>query len=46
VPLLGNIPFLGNAFKNESDKVSKTEIVLFLTPHIISGDVPAPELDI
>ena len=46
VPLLGNIPLLGKAFKNESDKVSKTEIVLFLTPHIISGDVPATELDI
>ncbi|MBU4333071.1 MAG: hypothetical protein KKD07_01370, partial [Candidatus Omnitrophica bacterium] len=24
VPFLGDIPFLGNAFKNESDKVSKT----------------------
>lgn len=45
VPLLGDIPLLGHAFKNESDKVSKTEIVLFLTPHIIAGDVPAPEIN-
>ena len=39
VPILGDIPFFGNAFRNESDKVTKTEIVIFLTPRIISGDV-------
>jgi len=39
VPLLGSIPFLGNVFKNVSDKVSKTEIAIFLTTNIITGDV-------
>lgn len=39
VPFLGNIPILGAAFRNTSDLVRKTEIVLFLTPRIISGDV-------
>ncbi|MCK4881562.1 MAG: type II secretion system protein GspD, partial [Candidatus Omnitrophica bacterium] len=39
VPFLGSIPILGVAFRNESDLVRKTEIVLFLTPRIISGDV-------
>ncbi len=39
VPLLGSIPFLGAAFRNTSDLVRKTEIVLFLTPKIITGDV-------
>ena len=38
VPLLGTIPFLGKAFKSESDNKEKTEIVIFLTPHIIAGD--------
>lgn len=45
VPVLGDIPLLGNVFNNESSKVSKTEIVLFLTPHIITGDVAAPDLN-
>ena len=39
IPLLGDIPFLGKAFRNESRKANKTEIVIFLTPHIITGDV-------
>jgi len=43
VPFLGNIPLLGRAFQNEDDQVRKTEIVIFLTPKIITGDVPAPE---
>ena len=39
VPLLGSIPLLKYAFQNESSQVSKTEIVIFLTPRIISGDI-------
>ncbi|MBN1869062.1 MAG: type II secretion system protein GspD [Candidatus Omnitrophica bacterium] len=39
VPVLGNIPFLGMAFRSKDDLVRKTEIVLFLTPKIISGDI-------
>lgn len=38
VPVLGSIPLLGFVFRNESDLVRKTEIVIFLTPRIISGD--------
>lgn len=41
VPFLGDIPILGYAFKNDSDKVKKTEIAIFLTPRIITGDVQA-----
>ncbi|MFH1201536.1 MAG: secretin N-terminal domain-containing protein [Candidatus Omnitrophota bacterium] len=36
-PLLGDIPFLGSLFRNTSDEVKKTELAIFLTPHIISG---------
>lgn len=38
IPVLGDLPFLGLAFRNESKKKEKTEIVIFLTPKIITGD--------
>jgi type II secretory pathway component GspD/PulD (secretin) len=38
VPLLGSIPVIGFAFRNTSNQVKKTEIVIFLTPKIVSGD--------
>ncbi len=37
VPILGDIPFLGVAFRSKDEKVVKTELVIFLTPTIISG---------
>ncbi len=39
VPILGDLPFIGKAFSNENRNMQKTEIVIFLTPHIINGDV-------
>ncbi len=39
VPVLGDVPLLGKAFRNEDKSVEKTEIVIFLTPRIITGDV-------
>jgi MSHA type pilus biogenesis protein MshL len=36
IPLLGDIPFLGNLFKNTTNQVKKKELVIFLTPHILS----------
>jgi general secretion pathway protein D len=35
VPWLGNIPVLGWLFKSTSDDVIKTNLLIFLTPHII-----------
>ena len=43
VPILGDIPLLGMAFRNTSDLIRKTEIVIFLTPQIISGDAEINE---
>ena len=43
IPLLGNIPILGFAFRSKDDLIRKTEIILFLTPQIISGDVGVRE---
>ncbi|VAX36090.1 hypothetical protein MNBD_UNCLBAC01-984 [hydrothermal vent metagenome] len=39
IPLLGDIPLLGRAFKNTNHFSRKTELVIFLTPKIVSGDV-------
>lgn len=35
VPLLGDVPLLGNLFKSESKQSEKTELVIFITPRII-----------
>jgi len=35
VPLLGDLPLLGNLFKGRYDKERRTELVIFLTPHLI-----------
>jgi len=40
LPILGDIPFLGYAFKNVSDDVRRTETIIFLTPRIVEGDEP------
>ena len=37
VPLLGDIPFVGNAFKRTTKSTSKTELLIFLTPYIVEG---------
>ncbi len=41
VPVLGDIPVLGHMFRNQDTLKRKTELVIFLTPHLISGDVGA-----
>jgi type IV pilus assembly protein PilQ len=35
VPLLGDIPFLGNAFKRTTKIEDKTELLIFITPRIV-----------
>ncbi len=35
VPLLGNIPYLGNLFKHHSVSTSNNELIFFITPRII-----------
>ncbi len=36
VPLLGDIPYLGNLFKNKSKISNKSELLIFITPRVIS----------
>ncbi len=39
LPFLGKIPLLGFLFRSGSNKTERTELLVMLTPHIISGDV-------
>lgn len=39
VPLLGDVPVMGNLFKSKSRVATKTELLIFLTPKVISDRV-------
>lgn len=39
IPLLGDIPILGNLFKHKIKTDSKTELLIFLTPYVIRAPV-------
>ncbi len=39
LPFLGDIPLLGRLFRFDSDEVEQTELMIFLTPHVL----PDPE---
>ncbi len=36
VPLLGSIPVLGHLFRYEREDVEKTNLLIFITPHVLS----------
>jgi type IV pilus assembly protein PilQ len=36
VPVLGDIPYLGNLFKTKSKSSQKNEMLVFITPKVIS----------
>ncbi len=35
VPLLGDIPLIGNAFKSKNDTIKRTELLISITPQVI-----------
>lgn len=35
VPLLGNVPVIGNLFKDKDDTVRRTELLIAITPHVV-----------
>jgi type II secretory pathway component GspD/PulD (secretin) len=43
VPILGDIPILGLPFRNLNKSKDQRELIIFITPHIISADVSSPE---
>jgi len=46
IPILQKIPFLGAAFGSRGQRKQRTEIVVFITPHIITGAVPPPDKEL
>jgi len=38
IPMLGNIPVLGNLFRKKADNTVREEIIILLTPHIVKDD--------
>lgn len=40
IPFLADIPLLGLLFRSTNISTTKTELVIFLTPHIINDDIP------
>ncbi len=36
VPVLGDIPYLGNLFKNKTKNTSKSELLIFITPKMLA----------
>ena len=35
IPLLGTIPVIGNAFKNKTDTIARTELLIAITPQVV-----------
>lgn len=38
VPIVGDIPILGNAFKQKEDTIARTELLIAITPHVVRDD--------
>lgn len=45
IPVLGDIPLLGYLFRSTSDNLTKTELVILLTPHIMTGETTFSDFD-
>lgn len=43
VPLLGDIPLIGGLFRSETETSRRTELLIVLTPHVVSSN-DSPEL--
>ncbi len=35
VPLLGNLPVVGSAFRTKSDRIDRTELIIFMRPKVV-----------
>lgn len=44
IPILGDIPLLGQLFRSTSKDNQKTELMVFLTPHVVRNPEEAKEL--
>ena len=44
VPLLGDVPLLGNLFRSSTKTHNQTELMVFLTPHIVHSNADAQKI--
>jgi general secretion pathway protein D len=44
VPVLGDIPLLGNAFKSKTDAITRTELIIFIRPRIVRDNEEARQV--
>src|SRR6185436_8369959 len=44
VPVLGSIPILGNLFRSETRSRTKTNLMIFLRPHVLRDDKSGAQL--
>jgi general secretion pathway protein D len=35
IPIIGDLPLFGNAFKQKDNQIGKTELIIIITPHVI-----------
>jgi pilus assembly protein CpaC len=49
IPVLGDLPIIGNLFKSKAERKERTELVVIITPHLVQplnpGDVPPLPVD-
>ena len=46
LPFVGDIPVLGNLFKQNNDRREKINLLIFLTPHVVHDDADLEEISI
>ncbi len=46
IPFIGDIPVLGNLFKSTDDRRNKTNLLVFLTPHIVHDETDLQEISV
>jgi general secretion pathway protein D len=46
IPILGDIPLIGMAFKRTVREKSKTELMIFLTPHVVESSSELKDLSV
>jgi general secretion pathway protein D len=44
VPLIGDLPLVGALFKNQKDQSQKTNLLIFITPHVMSDQRALQEI--
>ena len=44
VPLIGDVPVVGNLFRWQRDRVEKTNLLIFITPHVMTSEEQLQEI--